>query len=74
MHLTSSDSADAITNWYKNKIKDSGYNSTAFAVTNTNGNVLTKLAGGNGHNEIRVEITKSAGDSSTQITVTTHTY
>lgn len=74
MHLTSADSADAITNWYKNKIKEGGYNTTAFAVTNTNGNVLTKLAGANGHTEIRVEITKKSGGISTQIAVTLRTY
>jgi hypothetical protein len=74
MHLTSTDSADAITSWYKSKIKEGGYNTTAFAVTNTNGNVLTKLAGANGHTEIRVEITKSSGDVSTQIAVTLRTY
>jgi hypothetical protein len=74
MHMSSSDGADSITNWYKSKIKESGYNSTAFVVTNTNGNILTKLAASNGHTEIRVEITKSSGDSSTQITVTARTY
>lgn len=74
MQLTSTQDADVITDWYKEKIKSMGYRSTAFAATKTNGNVLTKLAGANGNTQINIEITKPSGDNTTKITITINTY
>lgn len=70
MHLTSPNDSDAITDWYKEKIKSEGFRSTAFAVTKTNGNVLTKLAGSKNSFQIHVDITKPENTSTTQIKIT----
>jgi len=71
--LESNGDVDAITDWYKEKIKAMGMNAKSFVVTKTNGNVLNKLVGDNGNIEIRVEISKSAGESTVRIVVTYHT-
>lgn len=73
-NMTSTDDADKITNWYKEKIKSEGFKSTAFAVTKTNGNILTKLAGSKQNVKIQVEITKGANDASTKISISLDTY
>lgn len=65
--LQSSDSPDTITPWYKEKIRSMGMTSKSFVVTKTNGNVLNKLVGADGKNEIRVEISKQANESITLI-------
>lgn len=65
--LQSSDSPDTITPWYKEKIKSMGMSSKSFVTTKTNGNVLNKLVGADGKNEIRVEISKQANESITVI-------
>lgn len=70
IHLTSTDNADVITDWYKDTIKSTGFRSTAFAATKTNGNVLTKLAGSKNNIQVHVEITKKEFESTTQIKVT----
>jgi len=65
--LSTGTDPDAVTDWYKNKIKERGMNTTSFVTTKTNNNVLNKLAGsGNGQN-ISVEIKRDAGSSITQI-------
>lgn len=66
----SQDDPDAITDWYKEKIKELGMSATSFVTTKTNGNVLNELVGANGKREIRVEITKSADQSTTEIKLT----
>lgn len=74
MHFTSPNDSDAITDWYKEKIKSEGFRSTAFAVTKTNGNVLTKLAGSKQGTKIQVEITKPAHELVTKISVSFDAY
>lgn len=74
MHLISPNDSDAITVWYKEKIKSEGFRSTAFAVTKTNGNVLTKLAGSKQGTKIQIEITKPASESVTKISVSLDAY
>ena len=71
--LESTDDSDTITNWYKEKIKSAGMNTKSFVTTKTNGNVLNKLVGANGKTQIRVEISKSAGSDTVEITVTVST-
>lgn len=66
----STDSPQFITDWYKEKIKAEGLNTTSFIQTNTNGNVLNKLAGANGSREIQVEITKKSDSPKVTITLT----
>lgn len=68
--LNSTDDTDLITNWYKEKIKNEGANVKTFVTTKTNDNVLNKLVGADGEKEIRVEISKEAGESLVKISVT----
>lgn len=58
--LKSSDDSTAITDWYKNRIKSLGMNTTTFIDTNTNGNILNKLVGSDGKQQIAVEISKKS--------------
>ena len=71
--LESGDHPDAITDWYKEKIKAAGMNAKSFVMTKTNGNVKNVLVGANGSSEVRVEIIQKAGDSTTQIVVAIQT-
>ncbi len=67
--LESTDNATIISNWYKQQIKQIGMNATSFVQTNTNGNVLNKLVGSNGHNDIEVDIRKTNNRSEVKITI-----
>ncbi len=63
----STDSPQAVTDWYKNFIKDKNMNTTSVVTTNTNDNVKNVLAADNGVEKLHVEITKNSGDSKTTI-------
>lgn len=65
--LKSRDDSGVITNWYKNKIKNLGMNTTSFINTSTNGNILNKLVGSDGKREIVVEITKKNNNEEVEI-------
>lgn len=67
--LESSDSPTAITNWYKDKIKSLGMSATSFVQTSTNDNVLNKLVGSSGNQQVRVEISKPASTLKVKITI-----
>lgn len=69
LSLESQDSPQTITNWYKDKIKSLGMSATSFVQTSTNDNVLNKLAGSSGNQQVRVEISKSATDTKVKIIV-----
>jgi hypothetical protein len=69
LSLESQDDVDAITNWYKEKIKNSGMNTKSFVVTKTNGNVLNSLVGAKEGKEIRVKITKADSETSVLIDI-----
>ncbi len=69
LSLKSSDSADAITNWYKLKLKEMKLSSTAIVQTSTNGNVLNKLGASNGSIKVQIEIKKSSNESTVTITI-----
>ena len=69
LKLTSADNVDAITNWYKEKIKAQGMNVTSFVVTKTNNNVFNKLVGADGKRQVRVEIKKEANASFVEIVI-----
>lgn len=64
----SDDNPTTITDWYKNKIREMNMNAKTFVTTNTNGNILNKLAGSNGNSNISIEIEKH-GSSKTIIRV-----
>lgn len=65
----SADDPDAITNWYKEKIKSMGMNVKTFVTTKTNGNVLNKLSGANSEINISVEIEKKENENITKIKI-----
>jgi len=65
----SSDNPTSITNWYKDRIVAQGMTTTAFVQTNTNGQVLNKLAGANNLHKVAVEISKSEASPATSISV-----
>jgi hypothetical protein len=67
--LESTDSADTVTDWYKNRINAEGMNVTSFVTTNTNDNVLNKLVGASNTKKVSVEITKDAGEVTVKIFV-----
>lgn len=67
--LQSSDPPDAVTNWYKEKIKAEGMNAKSFVQTSTNGTVHNELvAAGNGK-KILVSIKKNPDQSMVRIDV-----
>ncbi|MBI4036246.1 hypothetical protein HY383_04830 [Candidatus Daviesbacteria bacterium] len=67
--LESSDSANAVTNWYKQQIRTEGMNTTSFVTTNTNGNVLNKLVGSNSYKKIDVEIRQESNQSAVKMII-----
>lgn len=69
LELTSSDSPTSVTNWYKNKINETGMNTKSFVTTSANDNIVNKLVGANNNSEIRIDITKGPSDSSVKIIV-----
>lgn len=70
VELTSTDDADVITEWYKNKLKSMGLNTKAFVATKTNNNIQNKLSASDGKTEIEIEITRPTSQSQVKIIVT----
>ncbi|MBI4136613.1 hypothetical protein HY469_00970 [Candidatus Roizmanbacteria bacterium] len=68
--MTSSESSDTITDWYKSKIQSSGYSAKTTVTTKSNGNVNNVLAGAKNNEEIKIEIIKPSDDNTVTITVT----
>lgn len=69
LFLRSSDDTDKITDWYKEKIESEGMSAKSFVKTKTNDNVLNKLVGASSSKEVRVEIRKDSGETSTEISI-----
>lgn len=67
--LESSSDPGEITDWYTQKIKEKNMNANTFVRTNSNGNVLNKLAASNGNEKIAVEITRNSGEQKTKIKI-----
>lgn len=65
--LESTDSAAAITTWYKNQIKSTGMKATSFIETNTNGEIFNQLVGADGVEKIKVSISKTSGNQTARI-------
>lgn len=72
--LVSSDDAQTITDWYKNKINELGMNTRSFVQTKTNDNLHNVLAAAKSGEEIKVTITKNAGDSQVSIVISRSSY
>ncbi len=70
LKLVSNDSAQTITDWYKNVISSQGLHTTSFVQTSSNDNILNKLAAGlNGGGQITVTISKPQASGSVTIDV-----
>ena len=69
LKLESSGDPQVITDWYKEKIRSLGFKSKSFIQTSTNGNVLNKLVGGLGDDEVKVDIEKKANENKTYIII-----
>ncbi|MGE5042265.1 MAG: hypothetical protein ACM3IJ_05195 [Candidatus Levyibacteriota bacterium] len=69
MKLQTTDDPATVTNWYKNRIKENGMNTTSFVTTITNGNVDNVLAGAKNGSQIKITITKSPGQNTVLISI-----
>lgn len=67
--LESKNSTQEITEWYKSYIQDNQMNTTSFVTTNSNNNVLNKLAGSGNGKSISIEIQKNENEDVTHITI-----
>lgn len=67
--LKSSDSADLITEWYKDRIRVSGMNVKTFVSTKANNKVENVLVGSDSEKTIRIEINKEPSDEDTSVIV-----
>jgi len=68
--LSSGGDPATITDWYKQKIQNLGMNTKTFVTTNSNNNVLNKLAGAGNNTSINIEIKRNSGDTNTTVIVT----
>lgn len=69
LELESQDSSDVITQWYKDKIKQSGFNAKSFSQTNTNGVIFNKLSAAKPGEKIEINIKKDQNESKVTISV-----
>lgn len=69
LELQSGDDSGKITQWYKEKINELGFNAKSFSQTNTNGVVLNKLTAAKPGDKIEVTIKKDQTQSNVSITV-----
>ncbi len=67
--LQSFDDPQVITNWYKDRITNIGMSAKSFITTNTNGDILNKLAGANGSMQVEVTISKKSSESRVKIKI-----
>ena len=65
---TSSDIV-VVTNWYEEKVSELGFSATSVIRTNTNGQVLNKIAAANSEYEIVIEIQNQQGVTSVKIDI-----
>jgi|SRR3972149_542561 len=69
INLTTTDDPKVVTEWYRNKIIESGLSVRSFVTTSANNNILNKLAGADAESEISIEIKKDVNDSLVTISV-----
>ena len=70
LSLKSMDKAEAIVNWYKQKLAGE-FSSKAFATSNTNGNIESKMSASNDSQKIDISIINNGSELYTHIEVTT---
>jgi hypothetical protein len=68
-HWQSNANADAITNWYTQKLEAMGFKAKSFVRTETNGRILNKLVAANSEQKISVEISQKSPDAVVIITL-----
>lgn len=71
---TTTDSPQTVTDWYKDKIRQSGMQTTTFVQNSVNGNINNVLVGSNGDRDVRVTIKKSPSSATTEITLSHRLY
>lgn len=69
LELESLSSVGEVTEWYKNKIRDQGFNGRSFAQTTTNGNSFNKLSAVKINDKIDISIKLNQNESIIAITV-----
>jgi len=69
LELESTESAEEVTEWYKNKIRDLNFNAKSFSQTTTNGEILNKLSAARPGEKIDVTIKNDQTTSKVLITV-----
>ena len=69
LKFTTTDSAQAVTEWYKNKINSLEFNAKSSTQTNTNGATLNKITAAKPGENIEVTIKKDQTTSKVEITV-----
>lgn len=70
LSLETGDNTESVTDWYKEKVREKGFNAKSFVTTKTNDNVLNKLSGAKEGQEVLIEIKKAPSETSAKITVT----
>lgn len=69
LKIQSSDDAQVITNWYKDKIEQLGFNAKSLTKTSTNGVVLNNISAAKPGEKITISIKKDQNESNVLITV-----
>lgn len=69
LELESTASAQVVTDWYTNKIKNSNFNAKSSSQSNTDGNVLNKMSAAKPGEKIEITIKKDQSASKVLITV-----
>lgn len=69
MELTSPDNPNAVTSWYENQFKTSGYSTQSVAKTSSNNSIVNKLGGGKNNENVEISITKSSSSQVTTVIV-----
>lgn len=67
--MNTSADVSIVTNWYEDKISEYGFNAASVIRTNTNNQVLNKIAAANSDYEIMIEITNAGNETSVKISL-----
>lgn len=69
LELTSYDNSDDVTDWYKDLIKEKGFNTKSFVTTKVNGQVTNELEASNGEEHVEIKINKKASEDIVYISI-----
>lgn len=67
--LQTQDNPKLVTDWYKEKISETGFTTTSFVTTSTNGEVVNKLSAVKNDENVVIEITKKSDQLLTLIKI-----